>query len=261
MKEFLSEPRKYSRLRVVVKDPLTQQAQTTIAKSAVEPDADPLPTSNAFARESPLAGTLVDSTRSSSTPARAQQRAADAFIPTHLSDRQAGSESTYAIPQWGHWATPKSPLMFRSGTLVLARPQLPNVSDSPSRSTSDSLLQQLPGSHRDIQSVSHMSDTAPQHSNAVGSVLCKSSHSPAVERDYVYPGSVERGNRPLAMVDRQQIVQLRKDPHDKPRRLFVSPEGSILSVTMRGCFDLVERPNSKLVFNAARLIRLLTYPW
>ena len=34
---------------------------------------------------------------------------------------------------------------------------------------------------------------------------------------------------------------MRRDPHDKPRRLFVLPGSSFLTVTMRGCFDLVEQ--------------------
>lgn len=38
-----------------------------------------------------------------------------------------------------------------------------------------------------------------------------------------------------------EAVQMRRDPHDKPRRLLALPEVGVLSVTMRCCFDLVEQ--------------------
>ena len=37
-----------------------------------------------------------------------------------------------------------------------------------------------------------------------------------------------------------EAVQMRRDPHDKPRRLFQLADSRILSVTMRYSFDLVE---------------------
>ena len=41
--------------------------------------------------------------------------------------------------------------------------------------------------------------------------------------------------------DAVELVMMRVEPHDKPRRLFVLPSSEILSVTMRGSFDLVKQ--------------------
>ena len=41
--------------------------------------------------------------------------------------------------------------------------------------------------------------------------------------------------------DAVELVMMRVEPHDKPRRLLVLPSSGVLSVTMRGSFDLVKQ--------------------
>ncbi len=59
--------------------------------------------------------------------------------------------------------------------------------------------------------------------------------------DNARSGSSDSEESVTSAPDAVEVVLMRIEPHDKPRRLFALPSSGILSVTMRGSCDLVER--------------------
>lgn len=55
------------------------------------------------------------------------------------------------------------------------------------------------------------------------------------------PGPASNIDTGSALVDALEAVQMRREPHDKPRRLFSLTSDHTLSVTMRGSLDCVEQ--------------------
>ncbi|CDO74059.1 hypothetical protein BN946_scf185043.g109 [Trametes cinnabarina] len=143
--------------------------------------------------------------------------------PSHLSD--ATQEADSKRVSWGRWGALTRPPKFRSGTLMLSLPRRPQL-----------------GRRADARPISVPTDTEP---SAASIQACVRTTSPA---DPVGLTSVEeQGPRTTRPKELSQTLQLRKDPYDKPRRLFVHRDMGILNVSMRGCIDLIEGVNLRSV--------------
>ncbi|KAH9894259.1 hypothetical protein C8Q73DRAFT_509666 [Cubamyces lactineus] len=129
--------------------------------------------------------------------------------------------------RWGCWSALSSPPKIRSGTLVLSlsTPDREYLGDAP-----EPLLALRENSNLDVnQSPPPLSIVQPVS-------VCDTSYDDA---------DGEEENRTTGRHDYTRVVQLRRDAHDKPRRLLALPDRGLLSVTMRGCLDLIEGPHSR----------------
>ncbi|KAI0663039.1 WD40-repeat-containing domain protein [Cubamyces menziesii] len=131
--------------------------------------------------------------------------------------------------RWGCWSVLSSPPKIRSGTLVLSL-SAPNSESS--RETPEPLLASREYSVLDV------SHSPPSPSIAQSVSL----------RDVSNVDADEEESRTTGRHNQARVVQLRKDTHDKPRRLLALPDSrGQLSVTMRGSLDLLEGPHSRHV--------------
>ncbi|KAI0334776.1 hypothetical protein GY45DRAFT_1046356 [Cubamyces sp. BRFM 1775] len=129
--------------------------------------------------------------------------------------------------RWGCWSALSSPPNIRSGTLVLSL-------STPVRGCSADAPEPLLASRE--SSVLDVSPSNPS-TNMAQFVSVRDASDDNVN------GEEDSGT--VGQHERIRAVQLRKDAHDKPRRLLALPGRGLLNVTMRGSLDLIEGLHSQ----------------
>ncbi|KAI0637797.1 hypothetical protein C8Q77DRAFT_1087920 [Trametes polyzona] len=139
--------------------------------------------------------------------------------PEHVDGGDSDDPSPQPAVRWGCWSALSCPPKIRSGVLVLGDP----ADSPPAVCTNDGHVTPAP---------SPMLPYGARDSSS--SVRADAGSSSAA----AFSESDDTSLRDLPQ--HEGTIQLRRDIQDKPRRLFVLPDGGVLSVTMRGCFDLVQ---------------------
>ena len=132
---------------------------------------------------------------------------------------------------------------FRSGTLRIDLPPHVRPLDPERFLCGQSQVQQDASAPRNL--AAHASFTHNGVSGIQPAVLVPPSSSTHVDR----PVAEDEQNIPEAPAEPTgsasgrfqcaEQIQMRREPHDKPRRILAFPSGAILSVTMRGSLDFV----------------------
>ncbi|EIW61718.1 uncharacterized protein TRAVEDRAFT_163204, partial [Trametes versicolor FP-101664 SS1] len=135
--------------------------------------------------------------------------------------------------RWGCWSALTSPPRFRSGTLILGpEPEIQSGSNASRRSHS------VPRAGSFDVRLSSPVEAIAQSTSRVPPLTNTSTEFTSTRVE----GTSQTDRASVRSVASSvQTIHLRKDPHDKPRRLFVLPNRGVLSVTMRGCFDIVPK--------------------
>lgn len=164
--------------------------------------------------------------------------------------------------RWGCWSALTNPPKFQSGTLILGLdPETQRVveqsgSDAPCNSHSVPRAGSDDVRLRFVPSVPHFAETATRRlcsppveaiAQSTGRLPPPTSASTEFTSARVKGMSQADRARLPSVASCVQTIQLRKDPHDKPRRLFILPNRGVLSITMRGCFDIVPKADYRCV--------------
>ncbi|KAI9067558.1 hypothetical protein FKP32DRAFT_235996 [Trametes sanguinea] len=139
---------------------------------------------------------------------------------------------------WGRWEVLSKPPRFRSGTFMLS---LPSQSMTFGR---NGARQELSPESQDVDAYSRIASPAFEDDISAASPPASSRAVPrrplvaTLASEEAEDSSIDELDEPV------HRVHLRKDPHDKPRRLLPHRGLGILSISMRGCIDLVEEKQS-----------------
>ncbi|TBU48508.1 hypothetical protein BD309DRAFT_296397 [Dichomitus squalens] len=132
---------------------------------------------------------------------------------------------------------------FRSGTLRIELPPHVRPLDPRHFLCGQPQVQQdadTPQDRAANASLTHKGDSRPQQSVLMQPTPSVHANRPRVEDETKVPEVSAAPTDPTSgYFQRVEQVQMRREPHDKPRRLLALPSGAMLSVTTRGSLDLV----------------------